>query len=55
MAPEFRLIDYVAIGIFTYLFYTGIVGLLIGSFVGGLVLFLSWELWNAYLRWRVKQ
>ena len=52
---QFRLVDWIAIVVFTHLFYVGIVSLLFGSFAGGIILFVAWELWGTYERWRIQQ
>lgn len=48
----FKPIDWVALVVFTYLFYIGVIGLLYGGFLGGLILFVTWELWTKYLKYR---
>ena len=55
MVPEFRVIDWIAIFAFTHMFWLGIMGLLYGGFLGGIILFVSWELWGLYEQWRIKQ
>jgi|TARA_B100001093_G_scaffold400268_1_gene387779 hypothetical protein len=51
----FKFYDYVAIAVFTQLFYFGVMGLIYGGFVGGVVLFITWELWKMYETWRVSE
>ena len=48
----FKPVDWIAVVIFTYLFYLGIMGLIYGTFLGGLILFVTWELWTKYLKYR---
>ena len=51
----FKIYDYIALFVFTHIFYYGIVGILLGSFVGAIILAIGWEFWKAYERWRVRQ
>tara|TARA_B100000900_G_C20455616_1_gene665031 strand:+ start:241 stop:399 length:159 start_codon:yes stop_codon:yes gene_type:complete len=51
----FKLYDYIAIAVFAHLFYYGVIGLIYGGFIGGIVLFVTWELWKMYEIWRVQQ
>jgi hypothetical protein len=51
----FKIYDYIALFVFTHIFYYGIVGILLGSYVGGIILIIGWECWKAYERWRVRQ
>ena len=48
----FKPIDWLAVTIFTYLFYIGIMGILLGTFLGGIILLVTWELWTKYLKYR---
>jgi len=55
LIPEFRLIDWIAIFVFTHIFAVGVYGLLFGGFLGGIIIYFGWELWRLYERWRIEQ
>ena len=48
----FKPIDWIAIFVFTHAFYYGIVSVLIGGYIGGIILLVSWELWKKYEQYR---
>ena len=51
----FKLYDYIAIFVFTHLFYYGIMGILYGGFIGGIIVLVTWEFWKLYEQWRINQ
>jgi len=48
----FKPIDWIAIFVFTHAFYYGIVSVLLGGYIGGIILLVSWELWKKYEQYR---
>ena len=51
----FKLYDYIAIFVFTHLFYYGIMGIIYGGFIGGIIVLVTWEFWKLYEQWRINQ
>ena len=51
----FKLYDYIAIFVFTHVFYYGIIGMLVGSYIGLFIILIGWEFWKMYERWRVSK
>ena len=52
---QFQPKDWIAIFIFTHLFHFGVILLLVGSWLGGISLYFTWNLWTAYERWRINE
>ncbi len=51
----FKLYDYIAIFVFTHLFYYGIMGIIYGGFIGGIIVLVTWEFWKLYEQWRINK